>query len=405
MTSIRSKLPVNKSKHIKKSSGNEGKQKTVATTREDSNKGLVEFDWKFLLHYFRYKVHAANTVNINGLHLISPVKKISKSLSQVKDITQVLADDNQLQLNDFHIFPNVTSLSLRHNNLHHIDITSANNGSESGDQNRSYFQFLARLDLSFNQLEYSSLNSLNQLRNLRQIKLSSNRIKFFTDANNINQLTKLVRLELCDNRIESCKIFHQLSTLQSLQVLLLNNNYLRCIPLLLRSETTEKVYQINSLGDQGEECNNSENSSPTDDTSQCSSSTFDSEKTHYLLSTVYHPQTTEMLSLFRPRTLSILYEDSESRSTTGSEDWCDPPGSSDYSTDSSEDDLIPINHVPFPSLHTLYIKFNRFQNEHAILGASLWPNMKKIYIRGNRVAKDFNVFDTFARFNIVVHYT
>lgn len=403
MTTIRRKVPLNSSKFLWKSAEHNGKRLVVDvdTPLKEPDKTPVEFDLKYLKNYFNAKVHNFETMNVKSQNLISPGQKISAvNLAQVEQIKQILADNNHLQLSDFQIFSNVSILSLRYNTLHHIETSS----SYSGFNVEKNFKCLSRLDLSHNNLESSSLIGLNQLQSLRELKLNYNRIKFFTDANNLNQLSRLVRLELCSNGIESCKIFHQLSSLTSLQELLLNNNHLQCVPLLLRSETAEKVSQLSSMEDKVDNVDNLSGCDHTFEDSECSTSTLDSEKTCFLLRNVYHPQTPDVLSTFLPRTLSTLYELSEHDTSCSSDHRTVTSEASSLVSDELLDDVIPICHVPFPRLHTLHIKFNQFRTESSILGASLWPNMKALYIRGNHLADNFNVFDIFAKFNVVVHY-
>lgn len=365
------KLPSNRPKLLRKAS--EHQTNPQIESNDEPTKGPIAFDTKFLSNLFNGKTHTR--LNLKGQDLTSPSSKEKYRMRfQIDCVQHILADDNCLQMADFHIFPNVSILSLRSNKLHHLPTTSTPTPTGSGDH--SHFQRLSRLDLSSNWLESNSLNYLNQLKNLVELRLNSNCIKFFTHANNLSNLSKLVRLELCNNGIESCKIFHHLSSLASLHELVLNNNHLRCIPFLLRQETAEKLGQIsgktknprrldagestdftdskssdfrycNSRGDKSAspegnsysfvDCVSSEGniSRFDDEVSLASDDTRSSssiEEICCLLTKVYQPQTADVLSSFQPRTLSTLYEGSEPGT----------PSQSDESSSSSEMDTPQV---------------------------------------------------------------
>lgn len=335
------KLPLNHKTLLSKRSQTHEHKALAEHTSEDKENHAVAFDADYLEYYFLNKNHDFSTVNLKTEKLTSPVENTSPlKLRQIEDVTRVFADGNLLQLVDFKIFPHISILSLRHNSLTILNLPPG----ECGDEQK--LKYLALLDLSHNRLESNALSQLNQLINLTELKLNYNKIRFFTDHNNLNGMVKLERLEMCSNGIESCKIFHHLSTLPCLQELLLNDNHLRCIPLLLRSEAAVQFCQKTEEGRGDDERNlakkfgtavdvlesqsfektqSIESRDVQDDTFPSTDDTFlssessvismDSDETGFLLNNVYHPQTVDDLESFHPRALSTLYEGSEHRTS------------------------------------------------------------------------------------------
>ena len=140
------------------------------------------------------------------------LKKVDKEeLCYFEYLTNIKADYNKLNLNDFDCLPNLKTLSLMENGINKVCILNKN------------LENLQNLNLSFNFI--TDFSPLIKLKNLKKLSLAGNKIQQL-DSFFIN-LQKLEEFDLSFNNLNEKKnvnFWRILSKLKNLRVIKLNNN-------------------------------------------------------------------------------------------------------------------------------------------------------------------------------------
>ncbi|KAL5244747.1 hypothetical protein ACI65C_012157 [Semiaphis heraclei] len=163
-------------------------------------------------------------------------------------VSTVNADENLLRLESFYTFKSVRRLSLRRNRLTSVRPID-------GD----LAETLIRLDVSENKLNSDDIYRLSASK-LEQLYMLANNLTDIPESiTNCHCFLLLKLLDLSDNYLSCPKTFYMLSTLYNLQVLIMSNNRISCIPYLIMKQEADDSNgddQIETYQDEADAENN-----------------------------------------------------------------------------------------------------------------------------------------------------
>lgn len=178
----------------------------------------------------------------------------AKNLKNIKEedmglfenITDINANENNLNFEAFRSFQNLKNLLLACNNIKTIRLK------------HEEFNSLESLDLSYNNMNPNDISHLGVLKNLKMLKLTGNNLTYLPDTFTklyvkskdnkkivSEKFPSLEELYLDHNKLKEENSFDVLAVLKKLRILFMNSNCLTCVPSLKIFRDNHVVQEFN----------------------------------------------------------------------------------------------------------------------------------------------------------------